>query len=280
MRQSQILRDAQMCVTSANIRADIGRTSNTARQQGTGVTFQSQETTSTVESLSRLTLCESTMGLPQTTYTVRFISFRTEFFFLITELERSIGQPTKYYQPTSVHTPSFVCFIFDSVRIITCLVQPIFFIRHGWRKWTERCHKSLFQSRSICYINTSIGAKVHGNEALYRLNDFRSYSRFRDGKGAGRIWRERWPSKIDSKWDTHCCCYWFGQKWPSNRIKNDSRIFDIPKTVVLWILKEDLGKKNLYARYVPRSLTPEQREDRVTSCRVIIATADADKHFF
>ena len=27
--------------------------------------------------------------------------------FQITELERSISQPTKYYQPTSVHTSSF-----------------------------------------------------------------------------------------------------------------------------------------------------------------------------
>jgi len=33
-------------------------------------------------------------------------------------------------------------------------------------------------------------------------------------------------------------------------------------------------------RFVPRSLTPEQREDRVTSCQDIIAMADADKHFF
>ena len=30
---------------------------------------------------------------------------------------------------------------------------------------------------------------------------------------------------------------------------------------VLWILKEDLGKRKLCARFVPHSLTPEQRED-------------------
>jgi hypothetical protein len=40
----------------------------------------------------------------------------------------------------------------------------------------------------------------------------------------------------------------------------------IPKTVVLWILKEDLGKRKLCARFVPHCLTPVQREDRVTSC--------------
>jgi hypothetical protein len=55
---------------------------------------------------------------------------------------------------------------------------------------------------------------------------------------------------------------------------------NIPKTVVLWILKEDLGKGKLCARFVPHCLTPEQREDRVTSCHNIIAMADADKNFF
>ena len=53
-----------------------------------------------------------------------------------------------------------------------------------------------------------------------------------------------------------------------------------PKTVVLRILKEDLGKRKLCARFVPHSSTPEQREDRVTSCQDIIAMADADKKFF
>ena len=43
---------------------------------------------------------------------------------------------------------------------------------------------------------------------------------------AGRRWQERRPSKIDSNWGKHCCCYWFGQKRPSNRIKSDSRIFE------------------------------------------------------
>jgi len=67
-------------------------------------------------------------------------------------------------------------------------------------------------------------------------------------------------------------------------VKNDGRIasrmiaepLNIPKTVVLRILKEDLGKRKLCARFVLHSLTPEQREDRVTSCQDIIAMADAD----
>jgi hypothetical protein len=55
--------------------------------------------------------------------------------------------------------------------------------------------------------------------------------------------------------------------------------FNIPKTVVLQILKEDLGKRKLCALFVPHSLTPEQREDQVTSCQDTIAMADADKNF-
>jgi hypothetical protein len=54
---------------------------------------------------------------------------------------------------------------------------------------------------------------------------------------------------------------------------------NIRKAVVLWILKEDLAKRKLYARFVLHSLTLEQREDRATSCEDIIAMADANKFF-
>jgi len=55
---------------------------------------------------------------------------------------------------------------------------------------------------------------------------------------------------------------------------------NIPKSVVLRILKEDLGKGKLCACFVPHYLTPEQREDRVTSCQDINVMADADNIFF
>jgi len=49
-----------------------------------------------------------------------------------------------------------------------------------------------------------------------------------------------------------------------------------PKTVVLRILKEDLRKRKSCARFVPQSWTPEQREDRVTSCKDITVMTDAE----
>jgi hypothetical protein len=57
---------------------------------------------------------------------------------------------------------------------------------------------------------------------------------------------------------------------------------NIPKTVVLWILKEDLGKRKLCACFVPHSLTPEQRA-KGRSSHILprhIVLANADKNFF
>ena len=70
-------------------------------------------------------------------------------------------------------------------------------------------------------------------------------------------------------------------------VKNDHRIasrmiaesLNIPKTVDLQILKEDLGKRKLRARFFPHS-TPQQREDRVTSCQDIIIMSNTDNNFF
>ena len=55
----------------------------------------------------------------------------------------------------------------------------------------------------------------------------------------------------------------------ADMIKNDRRIssrmiaesLNIPKTVVFRILIEDLGRRQLFAHFVPHFLTPEQRED-------------------
>jgi len=70
-------------------------------------------------------------------------------------------------------------------------------------------------------------------------------------------------------------------------VKNDRQIvsrmiaesLNFPKTVAFRILKENLGKRKLCVCFVPHSLTPEQREDGVTSCQDIIAMADAEKNF-
>jgi histone-lysine N-methyltransferase SETMAR len=121
--------------------------------------------------------------------------------------------------------------------------------------------------------------KAYGNEAVNLPNVFRWYSRFRDGREQVED-DERGGRPKSIRTEVNIAAV-------AGVVKNDRRIasrmiaesLNIPKTVVIRILKEDFGKRKLCARFVPHSLTPEQREDRVTSCQDIIAMANADNFF-
>jgi histone-lysine N-methyltransferase SETMAR len=120
--------------------------------------------------------------------------------------------------------------------------------------------------------------KAYGNEALNRSNVFRWYSRFRGGRELVED-DERGGRPKSTRTEVNIAAV-------ADLVKNDRRIasrmigfLNIPKTVVLRVLKDYLGKRKLCARFVPHFLTLEQREDRVTSCRGIIAMADADNFF-
>jgi hypothetical protein len=95
--------------------------------------------------------------------------------------------------------------------------------------------------------------KPYGNEALNPSNVFRCYSRFREGRElvedderGGRPKSIRTEIKIAAVADL---------------VRNDRRIaskmraesLNIPKSLVLRILKEEFGKRKLYARFVPQS---------------------------
>ena len=124
-----------------------------------------------------------------------------------------------------------------------------------------------------------LAQKAYGKEAVNRSNVFSWYSLFREGRDliedderGGR------PKSTRTEVNTAAVADLVknGRRFASRMIAEPS---NIPKTVVLRIRKEDLGKRKLCVRFVPHSLTPEQREDRVTSCQDIIAMADPDKHF-
>jgi len=122
--------------------------------------------------------------------------------------------------------------------------------------------------------------KAYGNEALNWSNVFKWYYRFRDRRELVED-DKRADHPKSTRTEVNIAAV-------ADLVKKDRRIasrmiaesLNIPKTIVLRILKEDLGKRKLCARFVPHSLTPEQREDRVASCQDIIAMADADRNFF
>jgi len=102
-----------------------------------------------------------------------------------------------------------------------------------------------------------LAQKAYGNEALNRSNVFRWYSRFRDKRQLVED-DERGGRPKSIRTEVNIAAV-------ADLVKNGRRIasrtiaasLNIPKTVVLRILKEDLGKRKLCARFDPHSLTPE-----------------------
>jgi len=153
-----------------------------------------------------------------------------------------------------------------------------------YTSWMEEMNREL--SKKFCF-KAGLSAtetlvlvkKAYGNDALNWSNVVRWYSRFWDGRELAED-DERGGSPKSTWTEVNTAAV-------AGLVKNGCQIasrmiaepLNIPKTVLLRILKEDLGKRKLCARFVPHSLTPEQREDRVTSCQDIIAMANADKTF-
>jgi hypothetical protein len=54
---------------------------------------------------------------------------------------------------------------------------------------------------------------------------------------------------------------------------------NIGKDTVRKTVVEDLRKQKICSHFVPHSLTPEQKDRRITACRDLIATADSDPDF-
>jgi len=121
--------------------------------------------------------------------------------------------------------------------------------------------------------------KAYENEALNRSKVFRWYYRYREGRELVED-DERGGRPKSTRTEVNIAAV-------TDLVKYDHRIasrmiaesLNIPKTVVLRFLKEDLGKRKLCARFIPHSLTPEQREYQVTSCQDIIAMVDKDNFF-
>jgi len=121
---------------------------------------------------------------------------------------------------------------------------------------------------------------VYGDQALSWSNVFRWYVRFRDG----------WEDIEDNPrigWPAECC--------NDNNVKKISQLLfqnrqlslrmladevNIGKYTVRKIVVEDFWKWKICSRFVPHSLTPEQKDRRIAAFRDLIATADSDPDFF
>lgn len=54
---------------------------------------------------------------------------------------------------------------------------------------------------------------------------------------------------------------------------------NITKDTISTIIRKDLNRRKICARFVPRSLTPVQKEALVNCCRDFVETANSDPNF-
>jgi len=120
---------------------------------------------------------------------------------------------------------------------------------------------------------------AYGDQALSRSNLFRWYGRFRDGREdieddprSGR------PTECRNNNNVKISQLLLQNSHLSLRMLADA--VNIGKDTVRKIVVEDLRKRKICSRFVPHSLTPEQKDRRIAACRDVIATADSGPDFF
>lgn len=121
--------------------------------------------------------------------------------------------------------------------------------------------------------------KVYGEDAMSRSRVFEWFARFKAGRESTED-DERTGRPRSSRMDENI-------ERVQTLVKQDRRmtIAMIAETLnlsvgsVFTIMTGDLKKRKLCARFVPHSLTREQKEQRVAACEDLIAKADQDPNF-
>jgi hypothetical protein len=121
--------------------------------------------------------------------------------------------------------------------------------------------------------------QVYGESCLSRSNVFLWHKRFLDGrdtleddKHTGRPSSSRTPEIIEKVRD-----FVANNRCASLRMMEEA--LNINKETIRTILHEDLGKTKVCAKFVPYTLTNEQKSKRSAHCRDIISAAENDPDF-
>ena len=121
--------------------------------------------------------------------------------------------------------------------------------------------------------------KAYGDAALSRTTIFEWHKQFREGRESVND-DERSGQPTKSRTDDNIAVV-------DKMVKEDRNVisrlvadtFSIPKTVVLWILREDLKKQKLCSRFVPHTLTREQMDEQDAACQDLLNMINGDKNF-
>lgn len=121
--------------------------------------------------------------------------------------------------------------------------------------------------------------KVYGNECMSRSNVFLWHKRFLEGRNAledekhtGRPSSCQTPAMIEKVDD-----FVTNNRCATLRMMEES--LGINKETIRKILNEDLGKTKVCAKFVPHTLSNDQKASRIAHCRDVISAAESDSKF-
>ncbi|UYV81789.1 hypothetical protein LAZ67_20002375 [Cordylochernes scorpioides] len=121
--------------------------------------------------------------------------------------------------------------------------------------------------------------KVYGTLCLIKSNVFIWHKRFSDGrntleddKHTGRQSSSKTPESIEKVRE-------FVANNRSVSLRMMAEVLHINKETIRTILHEDLSKTKVRAKFVPHTLTGEQKSLRIAHCRVIISAYENDSNF-
>ncbi|UYV77797.1 hypothetical protein LAZ67_15002329 [Cordylochernes scorpioides] len=152
-----------------------------------------------------------------------------------------------------------------------------------FEEWKNRCHKAVIKfnaklgrSASETYI---LMKQVYGTLCLSKSNVFIWHKRFSDGrntleddKHTGRPSYSKTPESIEKVRE-------FVANNRSASLRMMAEVLHINKETIRTILHEDLGKTKVCAKFVPHTLTGEQKSLRIAHCRDIISAYENDSNF-
>jgi len=142
----------------------------------------------------------------------------------------------------------------------------------------ERTLNSVLNSGKTAAETVEMMRQVYGDNCLSRAQIFRWYARFKsvetteDEARPGRpfsVRNEGLTAKVRERIQEERCA--------TVRMMADE--FGINRETICQILVEDLGKRKVASRFVPHSLSDDQRHKRVQYAKDIIKTARRNKNF-
>ncbi|UYV84600.1 hypothetical protein LAZ67_X002767 [Cordylochernes scorpioides] len=145
------------------------------------------------------------------------------------------------------------------------------------------------EQRAVIKFNAKLGRsasetyilmkQVYGTLCLSKSNVFIWHKPFSDGrntleddKHTGRPSSSKTPESIEKVRE-------FVANNRSASLRMMAEVLNINKETIRTILHEDLGKTKVCAKFVPHTLTGEQKSLRIAHCRDIISAYENDSNF-